>query len=315
MKRRERSREIFNLSFLDVVTCGFGAIILLLLVTKSGITESDSSSEVSALFRRTFQTEDQLRLLSHQLDQLQLELEQQKASNKEMLLTERAYEMELKKRQTEVADLKAESSGLEVIEQTLKRTSISRNTARKRDQEIGGIPVDSNYIIFIIDTSGSMKQIWTQVMQTVGNILNIHPQVRGFQILNDNGVHLISAYKKKWIPDTPRRRKSILNAMRTWGAISNSSPVEGLEVALRTYADVNKKMSIYVFGDDYTGSSYDLVIRTLENLNTNRINGKPISRIHAVGFPSQHGSGRFGTLMREATKRNNGVFLAMPVTQ
>ena len=38
--------------------------------------------------------------------------------------------------------------------------------------------------------------------------------------------------------------------------MSNSSPVEGLEVSLRTYSDVSKKISIYVFGDAYTGSPY-----------------------------------------------------------
>ena len=150
-------------------------------------------------------------------------------------------------------------------------------------------------------------------MRTIGNILDVHPQVQGFQILNDNGVYLIGAYKKKWIPDTAKRRKSIFNAMRTWGAVSNSSPVEGLEVALRDYKDVSKKISIYIFGDDYTGSSYNLVLSTLESLNTNRINGKPIARVHAIGFISQHGSGRFATLMREVTRRNGGVFLAMPV--
>ena len=34
MKKR-RQAQVFNLSFLDVVSCGFGAIILLLVLTKS----------------------------------------------------------------------------------------------------------------------------------------------------------------------------------------------------------------------------------------------------------------------------------------
>ena len=32
--RRRRAIDIFNLSFLDVVSCGFGAIILLLVIVK-----------------------------------------------------------------------------------------------------------------------------------------------------------------------------------------------------------------------------------------------------------------------------------------
>lgn len=312
MKRRERSGNIFSLTFLDVITCGFGAIVLLLLVTKSEVTELDSHVDTGALLDHIFQIEDQVERLSTQLGITRLELDKYKTGNKEVLLKQGGLEKELEQKQVEAADLKAESSGLEMVEQTLKRASISGNTARQRDQEVGGIPVDSNYVIFIIDTSGSMQQIWGRVMRTIGNILDVHPQVKGFQILNDNGAYLISAYKKKWIPDTSKRRKSIFGAMRTWSAVSNSSPVEGLEVALRDYGDVSKKISIYIFGDDYTGSSYNLVLSTLESLNTNRINGKPIVRVHAIGFISQHGSGRFATLMREVTRRNGGVFLAMP---
>ena len=32
---RRRTPEIFGLSFLDVISCGFGAIILLLIITKT----------------------------------------------------------------------------------------------------------------------------------------------------------------------------------------------------------------------------------------------------------------------------------------
>ena len=34
MSRKRRAQEEFNLSFLDVICCGFGAIILLLMITK-----------------------------------------------------------------------------------------------------------------------------------------------------------------------------------------------------------------------------------------------------------------------------------------
>ena len=33
MKRKQRDTEIFSLSFLDVICCGFGAIILLLVLS------------------------------------------------------------------------------------------------------------------------------------------------------------------------------------------------------------------------------------------------------------------------------------------
>ncbi len=33
MKKQRRTIDVFNLSFLDVVSCGFGAIILLLVIS------------------------------------------------------------------------------------------------------------------------------------------------------------------------------------------------------------------------------------------------------------------------------------------
>ena len=108
------------------------------------------------------------------------------------------------------------------------------------------------------------------------------------------------------------KRKKVLEALGAWKSTSNSSPVEGLEVALKTYAKPGTKTSIYIFGDDYTGSSFDTVIKKVELLNRNRTTRKPIVKIHGVGFISGHATNRFPILMREVTKRNGGTFLGLP---
>ena len=113
---------------------------------------------------------------------------------------------------------------------------------------VGGIPVDSEYIVFIIDTSGSMvNYAWPRVRQEMVNILNIYPRVKGIQILNDMGDYMFSTYRGKWIPDTPGRRNVILRTLNTWTPFSNSSPVEGIERAISSFYDPRKKISIYVF--------------------------------------------------------------------
>ena len=150
-------------------------------------------------------------------------------------------------------------------------------------------------------------------MEVMNQVLDVHPQVSGFQVLNDDGGYLVNAYRRKWIPDTPRRRRSILDLVRSWNAFSNSSPVEGLETALRAYGKRQEKVSIYVFGDDYTGSSYDGVLETLQRLNFDPIAGESRVRIHAVGFISENSTERYATLMRELTRSNDGTFLALPV--
>jgi hypothetical protein len=143
--------------------------------------------------------------------------------------------------------------------------------------------------------------------------LSIHSQVKGFQVINDQGRALISAYSGRWIPDTPQRRTSVMKVFGMWNEASNSSPVEGIETALKSYAKPGQSMSIYVFGDDYTGSSYDSVIEEITRMNRSRPNGQRLAKIHGVGFLSRHTTGRFGILMREFSKRNGGTFLALPL--
>ena len=245
-----------------------------------------------------------------------LEAEKQAAQTKQLLLDRLKQAAtvtsgELQASQSAAAKTANDLKGLALVQSSLKKASISQNTAEVRDVEVGGIPVDSDYVVFIIDTSGSMQAIWDRVVAEVENVIEIHPQIKGFQILNDNGAHLISAYQGKWIPDTPRRRKNAIDLFRTWNSASNSSPVEGLEVALKRYAKPGISVSIYIFGDDYSGSSYDPVINSLVSLNTNRITGKPLAKIHAIGFHSQYTSERFPILMREVTRRNGGSFVAL----
>ena len=312
MIRRVRNFQIFNISFLDVISCGFGAVVLLVLISKSGVTKSDNTSDVSSLLQNVYQYEATVAELSSYLEDQETRLKEIKKQNKASLGDKEKMSKELQGKSDDLAKLQEDTRGLELVQSSLKTASIAKITAKKRDVEVGGIAVDSDYVVFIIDTSGSMLTIWGRVLRTIGEVLDIHPTVRGFQILNDNGVYLLEAYRRRWIPDTPRRRKKVLEALGAWKSTSNSSPVEGLEVALKTYAKPGTKASIYIFGDDYTGSSFDTVIKKVELLNRNRTTRKPIVKIHGVGFISGHATNRFPILMREVTKRNGGTFLGLP---
>jgi len=292
MIRRDRDFRIFNLSFLDVISCGFGAVVLLVLISKSDITNVVNTSELGSLLQNVFHYEATVSELSSYLEEQRVKLNALKDKNKILQSEQNKIAKDLQGKIEELAKLEADGNGLELVQSALKTASISKTTAKKRDLEVGGIPVDSDYVVFIVDTSGSMLTIWNRVLRTIGHVLEIHPKVKGFQILNDNGVYLLEAYRRRWIPDTPRRRAKVLEALAAWRSMSNSSPVEGLEVALKTYAKPGTKTSIYVFGDDYTGSSYDTVIRKIESLNLNRVTGQPIVKIHGVGFISSQTTNR-----------------------
>jgi hypothetical protein len=42
----------------------------------------------------------------------------------------------------------------------------------------------------------------------------IYPKVKGIQVMNDMGQYMFSGYAGKWIPDTPGRRRIILDRLQ-----------------------------------------------------------------------------------------------------
>jgi len=316
MRRKRAEFEVFSLSFLDVISCGFGAVVLLVLISPFGVSnEAGGTDETATLLQRLIGTETRIEELQGALARERATLEATRAELAAGGVAVDAAERELRSASEQATARARDVEGLQTVESALRnqaRAGVSAPENTPRDAEVGGIPVDSEYVVFVVDTSGSMQSIWERVTREVENIIRIHPQIKGFQVLNDNGTHLIGGYSGRWIPDTKGARERAIRLFRSWKSASNSSPVEGLEVALKRYVRPDQKVSIYIFGDEYTGASYDPVIATLSRLNTNRITGEPKARVHAIGFLSLRTDGRFETLMREVTRRSNGTFIALP---
>ncbi|MFW2368366.1 MAG: hypothetical protein ACN4GW_18265 [Desulforhopalus sp.] len=313
MKIKKKIFDIFNLSFLDIISCGFGAVVLLVLISNTAKDTSQSGvADVESLLDHVQRLENGIKILEKDIaEQRQKNQDLQAESGKLEAVTKKLTRtLALKKGESE--SLESDLEGLSLVKTTLERVTITPATANTvRDEEVGGIPVDSDYVIFVVDTSGSMQSIWDRVSREILNVLSIHPEVKGFQILNDQGKSLISGYKGRWIPDTPKRRKSVMQVFHGWKDASNSSPVEGIETALKLYAKAGQSTAIYVFGDDYTGSSYDHVVNSITKMNRPQQSGQRLAKIHGVGFLSGLTTGRFAILMRELTKRNGGTFLAL----
>ena len=196
------------------------------------------------------------------------------------------------------------------------------NTVAPENNAVGGIPVDSEYIIFVIDTSGSMynNPSWNKMLQVIDDTLDVYPEVKGIQVMNDMGDYMFDSYRGDWIADTPSLRNRILSTLRTWNPYSNSSPVEGVTRAINTFYSPDKKISIYVLGDDFQpGGSIQNVLQTIDRINVEDENGNRLVRIHGIGFPTifagpqrfQQSVYRYATLMREMTQRNGGTFVGL----
>jgi hypothetical protein len=327
MKRlRRRETEVFSISFLDVITCGLGAIILLVMISKPGeplVLEPAPrplDGVIADLQEKLFAIRGAARVLNRDLTAAQEQLSEIKLRVARLSSELGSLQNLAAGAETSASTLAARKGELQAALQSLteEMRRLEAQRTQVRTQFAGGIPVDSEYVIFVIDTSGSMFQYaWGRVMQEMIGVLEIYPKVKGIQVMDDQGGYMFQDYRGKWIPDSAARRKIIVDRLRTWNPFSNSSPVEGIEKAVRTYYSPERRISIYVFGDDFTGDSVRRVLDVIERLNPKNRDGLPQIRIHAIGFPVQFAAqqqvtgARFANLMREMTRRNMGTFVGL----
>ncbi len=328
MKRRtRRDTETFSMSFLDCICCGFGAIILLLVLNEVGQpiqleqAKVDLDAQIVKMKKEIFDIRG-----------LAIVLERELRAQIEQLTDE---QRRLARLQGDLSSVSGKHKASTEEEDTLKKLTETLTNARRAlidetrklqtsgrqqmySQPVAGVPIDSEYVIFVVDTSGSMQsQNWRYAEQKLGEVLNIYPKLKGIQVMDDEGGYMFTEYRGKWIPDSPARRKVILGRFRGWQAFSNSSPSEGIIAAIRTFWTREHSISLYMIGDEFTGPSIQEVVDTIDRINRSGKTGERLVRIHSLGFPipsqfPQHTSMRYATLMRILSARNGGVFVGLP---
>ncbi len=329
-KRKRRDVDIFNMSFLDVVSCGFGAIILLLVIVKVSephVIERlaiDLTGLVQKLEAELFEIRGETTVLNRELLSKQQQLSEAREKlarlQGDMSSVRGQYQSARNEQDAQSIIAGQLSSAKQSLSEEMRRLLGSGYQRSNPRSAIGGVPVDSEYIIFIIDTSGSMRQhAWPLVLKKVREVLDIYPRVKGIQVMNDMGDYMFSQYQSKWIPDSAARRKAIIKRLAGWEPFSNSSPVEGIEAAIRRFHARDKRISLYVFGDDFARGSIQNVIDTVDQLNRADRSGRTRVRIHAVGFPVLFdftgglpgNAVRYAALMRKLAESNNGSFVGL----
>lgn len=324
MAKRKRNIEAFSLSFLDCICCGFGAIVLLLVLSKIyepvilEKTNEDLAQLIAKLQEELFQIRGETTVMNRALGVVQLE-----TSETKMRLTTLQKELDTVQGQynllnTDDPALNVDEGELRAARQRLTEEMLNlRPFRRAPDDAVGGIPVDSEYVIFVIDTSGSMQAKWGWAEEKLAQVLNVYPQVKGLQIMNDNGRYMFQQYGGTWIKDSPEIRQAIRQQMRQWAPFSDSDPSDGIAYAIETFWAPDKKISIYVLGDEFQGNSMEAVLRQIDNINIEDENGDRRVRIHGIGFPYNftgtppQSSQKFAGLMRVLCERNGGTFVAL----
>jgi hypothetical protein len=324
MKKQRRELQEASISFLDVISCGFGAIVLLLVITKVGdfvaLEEAENQllGSVKDYQERLFKIRGEAVMLDERL-----------TSRKEQLseLTERIARLKAKlasvaKQSSQLSQSQSrEKEQLQLVLQVLSEEMerLLGPEFQQQNQVIAGIPADSNYIIFVIDNSGSMKSwAWGKLKTEMTNILDIYPEVKGLQIMNCEGKYMFSSAPDQWLVDSPGIRKNIIKKLDTWYAMCNSNPAPGIEAAIRNFYKSDRKISIYYLGDDFHGGSIGRVVKIVDQLNKAHRGAERLVRIHAIGFPvlQQQRNDmdrviKFAALMRELSYKNGGTFIGL----
>ena len=156
MAKRNRNIEAFSLSFLDCICCGFGAIILLLVLSKIyepavyEKTQEDLQQLIALLQEELFEIQGQTTVMTRALSAVRLD-----TSETKMTLAQLQRELDTVLGQFELLDRDDPMLNLDEGELKAARQRLTAEMQRLQkfdrapDDAVGGIPVDSEYIIFV----------------------------------------------------------------------------------------------------------------------------------------------------------------------
>jgi len=324
--RRERELEVFTLSFLDCICCGFGAIVLLIAISdfRQPIALEQSRRSLEGEVRALTRQVEAIRGESTRLDrELQGRIEELKRTQQRAARLAGDLTV-IRGRYAASREEAAVTNGIESQLVASRDTLAAQMQHLLRERRalplsspVGGIPIDSDYVIFLIDTSSSMTDNhWDVAQQVLGEILDIYPHLKGLQIVSDRGRPMFPGTQGTWLTDSPALRKDMVARLKKWRVYSESNPAGGIRDTIRTYAAADRRISLYVLGDEFTGDSMQEALDQVREVNRPDASGHRPVRIHAIGFPEAPGfppftSIRFSALMRLMCEQNDGTFVGL----
>ena len=326
---KRRPIEVFSLSFLDCLCCGFGAILLLFILS-IGSGPHGVESEVDVPTLRAMQA--QLTILEDDVANQTALLES--AINSEQTSTERERIVSLiRELESKLIYLQQEFKSLQATLSTTEQAAASANrliqSFKHEDLPPIGLPAEATHVAFVVDTSGSMRnqmtgQLHYSVVEQIRELLESLPEVRSIQFLDTSGNYMLSNRRSFWLPDSIGLRQQALQQILAYPIASASDPERGLRRAiqdLKPSLQAEDYMSIYVVGDDFRGSTQSLLIQ-LDRMNPrNTSTGKRPVSISAIGFPTlinpfqigaTQGNTRYANIMREIAEAHDGVLILKP---
>lgn len=302
------------MSFLDIMACGFGALVLILLISEFQETEikvviNDANRFLDA--NDLMETRiNELSVIDNKIDTELIELSQINNNIKKLNLI-------LKKRQLIAKNLNDLASD--------NQYSINKKRSAQQNQlieqnEASGIKIDSRYLVFIIDNSGSMQTSgpWSRVLQEIDSIIQTFPNLEGYLILNDAGKTIHGG--SPWLNPSKSNRSTSISLLKANPNkyMSLSNPVIALKVAINRYGANYKDVGVFIVGDDVLDND------RIENISNNilKLNSLPGGlkkvRINAIAFLTakdeaiyEQQNMNYLILMRELTEQSGGAMVVV----
>jgi hypothetical protein len=176
MARKKRQFTTFNLSFLDIMSCGFGAVILVFLIMNHAIEEESAElnqnllAEVNMLEEDVVDGELGLVRLRNTLSEVDLQMVEAQGLATRISEEKEEYEAQIAARKaegytdnSEIEALKAELLSLEAEVKELRQAASDNSGVNARSfigdgnrQYLTGLNLGGKRIAILVDTSASM---------------------------------------------------------------------------------------------------------------------------------------------------------------
>lgn len=240
--QKRRDVEVFSLSFMDVICCGFGAVLLIFILTtgrQASLSETellDLRTIIGSLERELDVEKTDAGRITRSMTQADLDLnhfkEQNETDQKKLLARQQDLKQLLQQATTlslELADLRLLK---EAVPEETKETVPVANIGRQN--YLSGLKLEGEYILFLVESSGGMLgetiddaiarlQVpdykkreapkWRRVVKSVEWLIaTLDPETR-FQVFlfNENTVALMPSRAEEWF--SPQDRQTVTEVL------------------------------------------------------------------------------------------------------
>jgi len=230
-KRKRRNQQIFSISFLDCICCGFGGV-LLLFVLVAGKTQDEQEKQVTEIREILGEFEFDVKSREERIEKIIIQTETDASESERIESQNTVTEQQVLKRQQTLAQLlqsvskmEADLEDLLAQKEQLATTDVPDpmpipNVQRRR--YLSGFKMEGEHILFLVRASGSMvgntieeaialqsksddekrnSAKWVRVVDSVRWLISALPAEASFQVLmfNEETEPLIPAHSVDWV--------------------------------------------------------------------------------------------------------------------